>query len=59
MSSLTILLLGVLLALVVVGVTAAALDLSKVGSRALELRRIRRASRRGWDWPAFERELAS
>ncbi len=51
--------LGALLVLVMAGVTAAAVDLSKVGSRALDLRRVRRASRRGWDWPAFERELAS
>jgi hypothetical protein len=58
-SSLTVILLSVLLVLVLVGVTAAAVDLSKIGSRALDLRRIRRASRRGWDWPAFERELAS
>jgi hypothetical protein len=58
-SSLTVILLCVLLVLLAAGVAAAAMDLSRVGSKALDLRRARRASKRGWDWPAFERELAS
>jgi hypothetical protein len=57
-NTITIILLGALLLLVVAGVAAAAVDLSKIGSNALDLRRARRASKRGWDWPGFERELA-
>jgi hypothetical protein len=58
-NAVTIILVGGLLALLVTGVLAAGLDLSKIGWHALDLRRARRACRRGWDWPAFERELAS
>ncbi len=55
----TIILLGVLILLLVAGVAAAARDLSKIGSRALDRRRALRACARGWDWQAFEREFAS
>jgi hypothetical protein len=55
----TILLLVVLLLVLAAGVTAAVVDLSKIGSRAFDRRRALRACRRGWDWAAFERELAS
>ncbi len=55
----TIALLGLLLLILVVGVFAAALDLSRIGSRAFDRRRAQRACRQGWDWAAFERELAS
>jgi len=58
-SVVTILFLVVLLLVLVAGVTAAVVDLSKIGSQAVARRRALRASRRGWDWAAFERELAS
>ena len=45
--------------LLVAGVTAAVVDLSKIGARAIDRRRALRACKRGWDWAAFERELAS
>ena len=59
MGVVTILLLVLLLLVLAAGVTAAVVDLSKIGSRAFERRRALRACRRGWDWVAFERELAS
>ncbi len=59
MNTVAIILLGALVLLVVTGAAAAALDLSKIGSQALGRRRALRACRRGWDWQAFERELAA
>ena len=58
MSLVTIIFLNVLLALVVTGLIAAAVDLCRNVSRSLDKRRAERACRRGWDWPAFEREVA-
>jgi hypothetical protein len=55
----TIALLGLLLLLLVAGVFVAALDLSRIGSKAFDRRRALRACRRGWDWAGFERELAT
>lgn len=45
--------------LLVAGVTAAAMDLSKIGAQAIDRRRALRECTRGWDWQAFEREFAS
>ena len=58
MSFVTAILLCALCLVVVTGLVAAALDLSKIASRSLDRTRARRACRRGWDWPAFEREVA-
>ena len=58
MSAVTILLVTFLCIVVATGIAAAVIDLSKISSRALDKRRARRACRRGWDWPAFEREVA-
>jgi hypothetical protein len=58
MSLTTILLVNGLCVLVVTGIVAAAIDLSKIASGALSRRRARRACKRGWDWPAFEQEVA-
>jgi len=54
----TIVLLTLLVVVVMAGIVAAAIDLSKIFSHALDRHRARRAARRGWDWPAFEREVA-
>ena len=59
MDPVTIIFLSVLVILLVAGMVGAAVDLSKIGAKALDLRRARRACSRGWDWPAFEREFAS
>ncbi len=45
--------------LLIAGVTAAAVDLSKIGAQAIDRRRALRECMRGWDWQAFEREFAS
>jgi hypothetical protein len=55
----TIILLFVLASLLVAGLVAAILDLVRAARSLLERRRVRGISRRGWDWPAFERDLAS
>jgi hypothetical protein len=57
-SVVTVILVNALFALVLAGIIAAAIDLSKHASHALDRRRVRRACRRGWDWPAFERDVA-
>jgi biopolymer transport protein ExbB/TolQ len=40
------------------GLVTALFDLSKMSAQALARRRFRRVSRHGWDWPAFEQEVA-
>jgi hypothetical protein len=55
----TIIIVNAVCVLVLAALVAAAIDLRKVTSKSLDLRRARRASRRGWDWPSFEREVAS
>ena len=57
MSVTTILFVNALCILVVAGVVAAAIDLWKLGAKALARRRAERASL-DWDWPAFEQEIA-
>jgi hypothetical protein len=58
MSAVTVVCSGLVLAVVVAAAVFAALDLAKVGADALDRLKVRRACRRGWDWVAFERELA-
>jgi hypothetical protein len=58
MSFVAILFLSLLGALSLAAVTATLIDVSKIAAKAVDLRRARRASRRGWDWPAFEQDLA-
>jgi len=36
----------------------AASDLLHIAARKLDQLRVRRVARRGWDWVAFEREIA-
>jgi hypothetical protein len=58
-SPVTIILVAVLFAMVAAGLIVAALDLTKLSVRALDRRRALRICRRGWDWQAFEREVAT
>ena len=58
MSAATIAGAGAVLLVVLAATVCAVLDLAKIGARALDALKWRRACRRGWDWAAFERELA-
>ena len=58
MSPVTIVFVAALFLLIAVGLAAALLDLGKLSAKALDRRRVRRVCRRGWDWPAFEQEVA-
>jgi hypothetical protein len=58
MSAVTIACACAVIAVVVAAVTFAAFDLAKIGARRVDRLKARRACRRGWDWAAFERELA-
>ncbi len=49
---------SVVLAVVAAAVVFAVFDIAKTCFRAVDRLKVRRACRRGWDWPAFEREFA-
>ncbi|HXB16327.1 MAG TPA: hypothetical protein VNV44_11365 [Solirubrobacteraceae bacterium] len=59
MTLLAIIFVNAVCVLVLAALVAAAIDLRKITSKSLDRARARRACRHGWDWPSFERELAS
>jgi hypothetical protein len=57
-SLISIILLNALFALLLTGLIAAVIDLTRSASKALDKRKAERACQRGWDWPAFEQEVS-